>query len=770
MATEERLPPACAFAVSVLAERNQDPDAVPEEAVEAAQQHIASCPRCIQAATSPEATPRPRRKRKTRRVAEATSSYQSTPAGLDTLLHETTPLIIEREKQPEQAAEGLQATSATPAESVAVPDELVPIVEGTITCQQCRQLLTEYAEAIDNGLNVAELYPEVQNHLVSCDAGCLVLLDLCKQEAKATRKYRRQPVRDPFRAMYWILTGFFRGGQLPMAPMALSYGALILIILFASLSTYLGINWHESIYHPPPAPAHLIPTPDGVGISDGLKIYDACNAQSYQAKREAAQAMQKADFARADKLLQTATNVVQNDTTGCNGAEAAIYRENLHVRQSGRPFSIVVVSFDSGPGQADPRGGTDRHQLYAADTQELVGAFISQQQYNTRQMQAADHAPLLYLVLANTTGVESGALEIANTISSMLSTPDLKHFGLLVDNNHPTLAVLGLGPSSLAQVVLPVLCRAGIPLIAPTATGLFISDVLTQTSLYRHCAPGFAFIRFSPDDAAQSALGASYTYKQLHARNVAVFDDPGNPSSKDSADSFIATLSKFSGTHIVARETAVASGLLDANGRPQASRDDLLASLNDALQAKPRPDLIFAPLLTNDVITLAQAIARLPQKEQPALMIGGEFVQPLALQGLVQWTRQQQLTMPHVYIALSSAARPPTDGDWQKQFYASFCTSFATPGSSCSGTAALDQGALFFADGIEIVARGIGPITDESKIPTPAMLVKNISAEQFAGVSGPIALQNWNNILLTSTKSTPVILSIQQDSSIQIVG
>ncbi len=766
MATEERLPPACAFAVSVLAERNQDPDAVPEEAVEAAQQHIASCPRCIQAAAPQEATPRPRRKRKTRRVAEATSSYQTTPAGLDTLLHETAPLIIEREKQaliePSQAA--------IPTELASISDELLPIAEGVMTCQQCRQLLPEYAEAMDSGQNIAALYPDVQEHILSCDAGCLVLLDLLKQEAKATRKYRRRPVRDPFRAMYWILTGFFRGGQLPIAPMALSYGALILIILFASLSTYLGINWHESIYHPPPTPVHLIPTPDGIGISDGLKIYDACNAQSYQAKREAAQAMQKANFAQADKLLQTATSVVQNDTTGCNGAEAAIYRENLHVRQSGRPFSIVVVSFDSGPGNADPHGGTDRHRLYAAYTQELVGAFISQQQYNARQMQAAANTPLLYLVLANTTGAESGALEVANTISSILATQDLKHFGLLANNNHPVLAVLGLGPSSMTQIVLPVLCRAGVPLIAPTAMGPFITDLVTQTSLYRHCAPGFAFIRFSPDDAAQSALGASYAYKQLHTRNVAAFYDPANPSSKGSADSFVATFSKFSSAHIVARETVVASNQPGTNGGPQAARDDLLAGLKDALQAKPRPDLIFAPLRSNDVVTLAQAIAKLPQKEQPVLMIGGEFVQPQALQGLVQWSRQQQLTMPRVYIALSSAARPPTNGDWQKQFYATFCTSFATPGSFCSGTAALDQGALFFADGIEIVASGIGPITDKSKIPTPTALVKNISAEQFAGVSGPIAFQSWNNVLLTSTKSTPVMLSIQQDGSIQIVG
>ena len=36
MVIDEQLPPACAFAVSVLQERDLDPDSVPEEAVEAA--------------------------------------------------------------------------------------------------------------------------------------------------------------------------------------------------------------------------------------------------------------------------------------------------------------------------------------------------------------------------------------------------------------------------------------------------------------------------------------------------------------------------------------------------------------------------------------------------------------------------------------------------------------------------------------------------------------------------------------------------------------
>jgi hypothetical protein len=772
---EERLPPACAFAISVLAEHEQDPEAVPEEAVEAAQQHMATCERCKNASntqTAPITTPTPRKKKKVRRPIESNSTG---PSSLQTLLDETMPLLNEKNALKEPQASSQQSGSIgtplpAPATSSSVEEaqEVTDIVYqgGMIDCQQCRPLLPEYADALDQGQNVALLYPEVHAHLLACDAGCLILLDLLKKEAKAARKYQRKPVRDPFSAIWWELTGFFRGGRVPMSPMALAYGTLILLIIVASCSAYLGFNWDEARYHS--VYPHFIPTPDGIGLSDGLKVYDACNSNSYQNKREAARAMQSHNLAKADSLLAAATKVPQLDTTGCNGAEAAIYREDLHIRQSGRPYSIVVVSFDSGPGNADPQGGTDRHILYAAYTQELVGAFIAQEQYNTAQMQTPG-APLLYLVLANTTGVESGALQIANTVAAMAQATNMSQFGLLASGAHSIMGILGLGPSSLVQIVLPVLCRAGVPLIAPTATGEFIINLLSQTSLYRHCTAGFAFIRFSPDDIAQSNMAASYTYHQLRVRHAAIFYDPSNPTSTESAQGFSDSFSRNRGASIVARETAVASGLLDANGSPEASRDDLLAGLHDALQAKPRPDLIFAPLLTNDVITLGRAIAQLPQNQQPILMIGGEFVQPAALQGLVQWARQQQLTLPRIFISQSSVARPPTNEDWQKQFYASFCTSFATPGSFCSGVAALDEGALLFGDGIEVIARGIGPVTDSSKLPTTEQLVKNISAEKFAGISSPIDLDLHDNVLVTSTKVLPVILGIQQDGSIQIV-
>ncbi len=794
MAIDQHLPPACAFAISVLVERDMDPDAVPEEAVEAAQHHLVTCVRCL---SSPPVISPPRKKKRPRRALESDASFEmyapvpleeaaSLPPPSTALemhaaprLEFSPPVVSPRDAEPVAATSKAVAPATAPAAEAKTPEPAIStlpaIIEGPLNCAQCRQRLQEYAEAMDSGQNITMLYPQVQEHLVACESGCLVLLDIFRQEAKASRKYRRRKVRDPFSAIGWELTGFFRGGQVPMSPMALSYGTLILLLLISTFSVFFAVRWDDARYYRPPVQKVIIPTPDGIGLSDGLKIFDACNASSYQDKRAAAQALQAQNLAKASALLTSATNAVSNDTTGCNGAEAAIYSEDLQVRQSDHPYGSLVVAFDSGPGVANPQGGTDRHILYAAYTQELIGAYIAQQEYNTTAIQTPG-APLLYLILANTTGVPQGALQIAQNIATLATSPDTQQFGLLASGPLSLLGVLGFAPSSLVQLVLPTLCSAGLPLIAPTATGLFIINQLEQTSLYRHCAPGFAFVRFSPDDANQSWLAANYAYGQLHVRRAAIFYDPSNPSSVGSADGFSTNFLKKKGAQIVARETAVASGLLDASGRPQASPNDLLTGLKDALLAKPRPDLIFAPLLTNDVITLAQDIAQLPSAQQPILMIGGEFVHPAALQELVQWARQQQLTLPRIFVSLISAVRPPDNNDWPKQFYASFCTSFAAPGTHCSGAGILDQGGLLFADGVEIVARALTPATGKGTttpvftLPTRAALVQLVSKERFAGVSSPIRLRDIAGILVTSTQVSPVILGVQDDGSLQIVG
>src|SRR5579883_880078 len=315
MAIDEQLPPACAFAISVLEERDLDPDAVPEEAVEAAQHHMATCPRCLNAATIART---PRKKKKARR---AERTFDTTSIIFDTTV----------ETRQQQAASGAFATQVQAPESPAVlaerslsvptppPAPQGPVQApapsdsppgGPLSCLECRQQLREYAEAMDNGQNVQTLYTEVYDHLLNCESGCLVLLDLFRQEAKANRKYRRRPVRDPFSAIGWELSGFFRTGHVPMNPMALAYGTLIWVLLVASVSAFLAIRWDDARYYRAPVVPHTIPTPDGLGFSDGLHIYDACNPTSYQDKRAAAQALQQHKFDRASTLLAQATSAV----------------------------------------------------------------------------------------------------------------------------------------------------------------------------------------------------------------------------------------------------------------------------------------------------------------------------------------------------------------------------------------------------------------------------------------------------------------------------
>nr|MBA2680131.1 hypothetical protein [Ktedonobacteraceae bacterium] len=202
MAIEERLPPACAFAISVLAERNQDPDAVPEEAAEAAEQHMVTCARCVASQASQELSDRTvplNKRKKVRRFPEtsndieparqlllkerplrAATENQVVSSSEDSLPQRPFPVSTSIEK-----ASGTELISATPQSGEAVLD-----------CQQCRQLLPEYAEALADGQPVEVLYPEVHAHLLQCDTGCLVLMDLFKQDAKANKKYRRRAVQD----------------------------------------------------------------------------------------------------------------------------------------------------------------------------------------------------------------------------------------------------------------------------------------------------------------------------------------------------------------------------------------------------------------------------------------------------------------------------------------------------------------------------------------------------------------------------------------------
>src|SRR6266704_5498437 len=163
-----KMPPACAFAVSVLADYDLDPDSVPEEAVEAAQQHMATCIRCL---SNPRDTT-PGKKRKVYQAeASDNSAQEDAQASLDDF--DTSPRIAAVQQQAQALQRSLVplATALTqaipeppprPATQPPPPSRSPSIQtvmsDGPIDWQQCRQMLPEYAEAMDSGQNVAYLY------------------------------------------------------------------------------------------------------------------------------------------------------------------------------------------------------------------------------------------------------------------------------------------------------------------------------------------------------------------------------------------------------------------------------------------------------------------------------------------------------------------------------------------------------------------------------------------------------------------------------------
>src|SRR5215831_5136536 len=178
---KEKLPPACAFAVSVLTEYSLNPEEVPEEAVEAAEQHVTTCVRCL-SNTSIDTTTLAGKKKKARQAVE---SEDASKADGQTSLREPVPFTTvqmvhtpQRSSAPAATAPAAVVSDASPLPPSQSPPQppsraIAPVsspsqaaADGPIDCQQCRQVLPEYAEAMDGGQNVAFLYPEVQEHLL----------------------------------------------------------------------------------------------------------------------------------------------------------------------------------------------------------------------------------------------------------------------------------------------------------------------------------------------------------------------------------------------------------------------------------------------------------------------------------------------------------------------------------------------------------------------------------------------------------------------------
>ncbi|GCE19395.1 hypothetical protein KDK_31950 [Dictyobacter kobayashii] len=232
-----------------------------------------------------------------------------------------------------------------------------------------------------------------------------------------------------------------------------------------------------------------------IGISDGTIALDT-TLEDGSLKTQAAQQLKQNpnNINAAISLLNEATNKNSND------AEALIYKEDIHVIQSGSPYvTLVVATMISGD---QVRVGRD----------DLQGAYVAQKEFN-------DGAKLRNGTLVR--------LLIANTGSQTDTVPTVAHQIVQLQQSDPTFAgVMGWPYSGRTQAAIQILSQNHIPILSQTAS----SDDLTNASPY--------FFRVAPPNKQQGIQGAKYAEQTLHAKTIGLFYDPQDSYSQSLAQDF----------------------------------------------------------------------------------------------------------------------------------------------------------------------------------------------------------------------------------------
>ncbi len=309
-----------------------------------------------------------------------------------------------------------------------------------------------------------------------------------------------------------------------------------------------------------------------IGISDGTYAFDT-TLEDGALKTQAAQLLrQQGDNAEnsAVSLLNQATDKNSND------AEALIYKENLRVLNSGRPYITVVVGTMLSGDSATITVGRD----------DLQGAYVAQQEYNAGFKL---HGGMqLRLLIANTGSKGEYVAQVAQQIIQVAHTDP--HF----------VGVMGWPYSDRSWDAIKVLGAAHIPMVSQTAS----SDVLSGISPY--------FFRVVPSNNIQGISGAKYAEQTLKVTSAALFYDVENPYSQSLSQDFARQFA-HDGNAIVAEEKYTV-------GKPET----LPAALQDALSK--HPGMIYFAGYPSDLSTL---LTDLPSGSGNLPIMGGDALYEL---------------------------------------------------------------------------------------------------------------------------------------------
>jgi len=312
-------------------------------------------------------------------------------------------------------------------------------------------------------------------------------------------------------------------------------------------------------------------------VSEGAVAFDvdtsARKATAQDVVAWAAAKKQASIDAKNGKITQAANGYAAATTNDQTDAESWIYRENLAAAQSGKQTYRVAV------------GGSFSGANAATGRQILQGVYTAQREINEA---GGVDGHLVTLVLADDQSAKDGAVQSAQKIAGQ-------------DN---VLAMVGYRTSTRTAAALPILEKAGVSLVTPTATNSKLG-------------PSPYFFRVCPNDEYQGAQAARYMLRTLLKGKpnplIAVFSDP-NDTYSDGLATIVSPVAHFEGARVVNESYTIGTTV---DFTPQAT---------DALSQKV--DLIYFAGYAHEALLLAQALDNLKAPQSLHIMSDDGFYNP----------------------------------------------------------------------------------------------------------------------------------------------
>jgi eukaryotic-like serine/threonine-protein kinase len=304
------------------------------------------------------------------------------------------------------------------------------------------------------------------------------------------------------------------------------------------------------------------------------------------------------------------------------------------------------------------------------------------------------------------------------------------------------IGVMGWSRSAYAQVAIPILANAHLPMVSSTAS----ADSLSGISPY--------FFRVAPPNKSQAIAGAKYAEQQLHASRVALFVDPNNSFSDSLAADF--------------KQQFVADGnrIVDTENYTIGEKIGLPGLLQKALNANP--DLIYFSGYIDDLSVL---LVNLGTSHPNLQVLGGDALYapggyPNGARVGFSRLRFTAFAYPDEWDILGINDKP--------QFFSEYPNDFNPTGADHSakpyGFTRADYGVMLSYDAMYALLQGCQNVLAAKKALTPTTLQHGLTqitgAQAIQGVSGQISFGNNGDPI----NKAIVILYVDQDGHIHVNG